>query len=156
MNLIQEMKEHHFHNNTSISTVHCTLFEDTSGALTLAKAPAMRPRPKHINNKYHHVRSHFAAGLIDIQAIRLEDQPADMLINPLTESTFVKHRQAIMGWGHVPPSRTRQAILGFSSRHLAMKAHSTGNPAFTHIQDTLGGGQVLPSCSSLSLPVSLR
>jgi hypothetical protein len=57
MSLIQEMKDHHFNDNTSIPTVRCTLFEDNSGALTLAKAPAMRPLTKHINNKYHHFRS---------------------------------------------------------------------------------------------------
>jgi hypothetical protein len=35
----------------------CKLFEDNSGAMTLAKSPAMRPRTKHINVKYHHFRS---------------------------------------------------------------------------------------------------
>jgi hypothetical protein len=38
-------------------TVKCKLFEDNSGAMTLAKSPAMRPRTKHINVKYHHFRS---------------------------------------------------------------------------------------------------
>jgi hypothetical protein len=52
MHLIQEMKKYHYHNTPSVPNVHCTLFEDNSGALTLAKAPAMRPRTKHINIKY--------------------------------------------------------------------------------------------------------
>jgi hypothetical protein len=61
MRLIQEMKRYNYHANVAIPTVHCTLFEDNSGALTLAKAPAMRPRTKHINLNYHHFRAHVAA-----------------------------------------------------------------------------------------------
>jgi hypothetical protein len=34
-------------------TVKCKMFEDNSAALMLANAPAMRPRTKHINVKYH-------------------------------------------------------------------------------------------------------
>jgi hypothetical protein len=67
MRLIQEMNRYNDH-ATVIPTVHCTLFEDNSGALTLEKAPAMRPRTKHINLKYHHFRTHVAAGIIDLKA----------------------------------------------------------------------------------------
>jgi hypothetical protein len=102
MHLIQDMKRHNCHNTPSVPNVHCTLFEDNSGALPLAKAPAMRPRTKHINIKYNHFRSHVADETIDIQAIRSKDQPADILTKPLTESVFVLHRHAIMGWGQVP------------------------------------------------------
>jgi hypothetical protein len=98
MRLIQEMKRYNYHAAVAIPTVHCTLFEDNSGALTLAKAPAMRPRTKHINLKYNHFRTHVAAGIIDLRAIRSQDQPADILTKPLTESIFVVHRQTIMGW----------------------------------------------------------
>jgi hypothetical protein len=101
MYLIQEMKKQNYHNTPSVPSVHCTLFEDNSGALTLAKAPAMRPRTKHINIKYH-FRSHVTDGSIDIQALRSKDQPADILKKPLTASVFVLHRHAIMGWGQVP------------------------------------------------------
>jgi hypothetical protein len=70
MHLIQEMKKQNYHNTPSVPNVHCTLFEDNSVALTLAKAPAMRPRTKHINIKYH-FRSHVADGSIDVQAFDL-------------------------------------------------------------------------------------
>jgi hypothetical protein len=82
MRLIWEMKSYNFHDTKSVPTVRCTLFEDNSGALTLAKAPAMRPRTKHINIKYHHFRTHVAAGVIDLQAIRSQDQPADIFTKP--------------------------------------------------------------------------
>jgi hypothetical protein len=65
-----------------------------------------------------------------------------------------------MGWGHIPPSRFRQAILdqkqASPSRHTAMAPLSTNNPEYTHRQDTLGGGQVLQSYSSSPLPTTLR
>jgi hypothetical protein len=111
--------------------VHCTLFEDNSGALTLAKAPAMRPRTKHINIKYHHFRTHVADGTIDIQAIRPKDHPADILTKPLTESVFVLHRHAIMGWGQVPTGEDHYAmsILPPPSRKAAAMAVSSSLPA---------------------------
>jgi hypothetical protein len=98
MQLVNEMKELGYPLMTVLPTVKCTLFEDNSGALTLARAPAMRPRTKHINIKYHHFRMHVASGAIDIQKIGTEDQPADMLTKPMDEATLVKHRKAMMGW----------------------------------------------------------
>ena len=78
--------------------VKCTLFEDNSGALILAKSPSMRPRTKHINIKYHHFRMHVASGAVDIVPIDTADQPADMLKKPLYEKTLTKHRLKMMGW----------------------------------------------------------
>jgi hypothetical protein len=64
------------------------------------------------------------------------------------------------GWRHIPPSRFRPAILdrkqASPSRHTAMAPLSTNNPEYAHRQDTLGGGQSLPSCSSSPLPTTLR
>ena len=54
MELVQEMKERGINVGNTKPVVKCKAFEDNSGALTLAKAPAMRPRTKHINIKYHH------------------------------------------------------------------------------------------------------
>jgi hypothetical protein len=127
IHLVREMKEHHHHNTSSIPTIHCTLFEDNSGALTLAKAPAMRPRTKHINVKYHHFRSYVVAGAIDIRTIKSEDQPADILTKPLADRLFSVHRTSIMGWDTPVPSSIseqvptnanaiRQANLGWTER----------------------------------------
>jgi hypothetical protein len=129
--LIQEMKRYNYHAAVAIPTVLCTLFEDNSGALTLAKAPAMRPRTKHINLKYHHFRTHVAAGIIDLKAIRSQDQPANILTKPMTESIFVSSNHHGMGpalnciggfsgnserewrnpYGNQNPTRVRQPCL---------------------------------------------
>jgi hypothetical protein len=42
----------------TVPEVFCKVFEDTLGAVELAKEPKMRPRTKHINAKYHHFRQY--------------------------------------------------------------------------------------------------
>ena len=98
MEIVQEMSNLGYDVRATTPTVHCTLFEDNSGALTLAKAPAMRPRTKHINMKYHHFRSHVANGSVDVQAVSSEQQLADMLTKPNKLVDLLRHRKAVMGW----------------------------------------------------------
>ena len=59
--------------------VHCTVFEDNSGALELARLPKIRPRTKHINQSYHHFREHVERKEILIEATPMEQQIADIL-----------------------------------------------------------------------------
>jgi hypothetical protein len=98
MELVKEMKQKGYGVGSTQPTVKCTLFEDNSGALTLAKAPAMRPRTKHINSKYHHFRTHVSSGAIMLEAISSEDQRADFLTKQSEVRLFVKHRRLVMGW----------------------------------------------------------
>ena len=77
--------------------VKCTVFEDNSGALELARTPKMRPRTKHINIKYHHFRTHVASGRIAVEPIGTEDQLADVFTKAVAYELFVKFRQAILG-----------------------------------------------------------
>ena len=98
MEIVKEMSELGYNVGATTPTVHCTLFEDNIGALTLARAPAMRPRTKHINVKYHHFRSHVANGSVDVQAVSSEQQLADMLTKPNKLADLLRHRKAVMGW----------------------------------------------------------
>ena len=98
MNLLKEMQEHGVELPTTTPTVYCKLFEDNAGAIHLAKSPKMRPRTRHINQKYHHFREWVKSGLIHILAIDTEEQPADLLTKPLSVASFVKHRKRVMGW----------------------------------------------------------
>jgi hypothetical protein len=119
MHLIQEMKRYNYHNTPSVPKVQCTLFEDN-------------------NIKYHHFRTHVAAGTIDLQAIRSVDQPADIFTKPLTESVFALHRQAIMGWGHAPTGKDQARCLVTTCLPLPTSRNATA------------------MAGSLSLPASLR
>jgi hypothetical protein len=56
MGLLREMKEHGVINKLYCPKVFCKAFEDSSGALVLARAPCMRPQTQHMNVKYHHFR----------------------------------------------------------------------------------------------------
>ena len=78
--------------------IHCTVFEDNSGALELARMPKIRPRTKHINQSYHHFREYVERQEIQIHTMPMEEQLADILTKPLPENAFVRHCQSIMGW----------------------------------------------------------
>jgi hypothetical protein len=98
MNLLNEMQSFGIPVSKTTPTIFCKLFEDNAGAVQLAKVPKMRPRTRHINQKYHHFREWVKSGLIDILAIDTEEQPADLMTKPLDLILFVKHRLAVMGW----------------------------------------------------------
>ena len=78
--------------------IHCTVFEDNSSPLELARMPEVRPRSKHINQSFHHFREPVEQQEIHIQATPTDEQLADILTKPLTEHSFVRHCQSIMGW----------------------------------------------------------
>lgn len=98
MNLLNELKAFGIAIPSTNPTIYCKLFEDNAGAIHLAKVPKMRPRTRHINQKFHHFREWVKAGLIDILPIHTLEQPADLMTKPLDLLLFRKHRKAVMGW----------------------------------------------------------
>ena len=98
MSLLKEMKEHGVDIPSTTPTIYCKLFEDNAGAIHLAKSPKMRPRTRHINQKYHHFREWVKSGLIEILPIDTREQVADLLTKPLDYASFVKHRKSMLGW----------------------------------------------------------
>ena len=98
MGILKEATEHGVRITNVPPRIHCTVFEDNSGALELARLPKMRPRTKHINQSYHHFREHVERQEIIVQATPTEDQIADILTKPLPETSFCRHRRSIMGW----------------------------------------------------------
>ena len=98
MGMLKEARENGLDVKDIPPQVHCTVFEDNSGALELARMPTMRPRTKHINQAYHHFREHVERKEIIVNATPTEDQMADVLTKPLPEASFSRHRRSIMGW----------------------------------------------------------
>jgi hypothetical protein len=98
MNLLTELKEYGFHAKDTKPTVHCQAFEDNTGALELSKVHKMRPRTKHINNIYHHFRTHVRLGLINVSHVSTEEQLGDIFTKPLAQNLFVKHRKKLLGF----------------------------------------------------------
>ena len=98
MGLLTEAQAHGVRIDDLPPKVHCTVFEDNSGALELARLPKIRPRTKHINQSYHHFREHVERQDILIEATPTGKQIADILTKPLAEPVNERHRRAIMGW----------------------------------------------------------
>jgi hypothetical protein len=78
--------------------IHCKVWEDNNGALSLAQNQKFSPRTKHISIKYHHFREHVNKGTISIHPIDTKEQTADIFTKPLDESLFVHLRKKLMGW----------------------------------------------------------
>ena len=100
MQLMKEVINRGIDANFTPPRVHSTPFEDSRGAIELMRLPKIRPRTKHINNYYHHIRSYTEGNdpEITIQAVGTEDQLGDMFTKPLPEALFTKFWQRLMGW----------------------------------------------------------
>ena len=98
MGMLKEATEQGLQVNYLPPKVHCTVFEDNSGALELARLPKLRPRTKHINQSFHHFREYVKHQEVKVHSTPTENQLADILTKPLLEASFVRHRQSIMGW----------------------------------------------------------
>ena len=98
MGILKETHEHGLPVQYLPPKVHCTVFEDNSGALEHACLPKMPPRIKHINQSFHHFREHVERQEIIVKAMPTDKQMADILIKPLPEAACVHHRRSIMGW----------------------------------------------------------
>ena len=86
---------------TDQNSIHCSIFEDNSGALAIAKLPKTRPRTKHINVKYFHWLSWTQGERslpFSFHKIDTKDQPADVLTKPLIVDLLVKHHKWLLGW----------------------------------------------------------
>ena len=78
--------------------VHCKVWEDNNGCISLANGEKFSPRTKHIAIKYHHFRSHVKQGNIQVHPIDTKEQTADIFTKPLDESLFVYLRHKLNGW----------------------------------------------------------
>ena len=78
----------------------CKLHEDNQACIKMATGTNFSPRTKHIALKYHHFRSHFKSGCVDIHYIPTSEQLADLLTKPLSNEAFFTSRYILCGWGY--------------------------------------------------------
>jgi hypothetical protein len=76
LRLVKEIKKNLQLPMDTIPKVICTVLEDNSGAMELAKVPTM-----HIHPKYHHVRKYVSNGLYQIVQVKPTEQLADIFKN---------------------------------------------------------------------------
>ena len=77
-----------------------TVWEDNTGALTLANLEPgrMTPRSKHYGVKYHWFREHLKPNNIEVLRIDTTEQRADMFTKALRTDKFESNRKQLMGW----------------------------------------------------------
>ena len=98
LRLMADAKSHGIDMNFSNAKIHCKVLEDNTGTVTIATEPKIRPRTKHLNQKYWHFIQFLRQGLMSISWISTENQLADLLTKPLNDIAFHKFTAAICGW----------------------------------------------------------
>lgn len=73
------------------------VFEDNQGTISLAKNPINRQRCKHIDIKYHFIRSTVSDGKVILMYCPTEDMIADILTKPVTKMKLKKFASVIFG-----------------------------------------------------------
>ena len=66
------------------------IFADNQGAISLAKNPVHHQRSKHIDIKYHYIRSEVQNNKIDLQYVQSADNVADIFTKPISKVRFNK------------------------------------------------------------------
>ena len=78
--------------------VHCKVWEDNEGCISLANQQKFSPRTKHIAVKYHHFREKVNNGVVSVHPIDTKEQTADIFTKPLDESLFKHLRMKMSRW----------------------------------------------------------
>ena len=73
------------------------IYEDNQGAIALANNPVNRQRSKHIDIRFHFIRSELKNGQIILQYCPTSDMLADIMTKPCTRFQLQKFNSLIFG-----------------------------------------------------------
>lgn len=73
------------------------VYEDNQGAIALARNPVSRQRCKHVDIKYHFVRSTVNDGKVSLEYCSSEDMVADVMTKPATKFKLLKFGKFMFG-----------------------------------------------------------
>jgi len=73
------------------------IYEDNQGTIALAKNPVSRQRCKHVDVKYHFIRSSVNNGDIALVYCPTNEMVADVLTKPVTRCKMMKFDEFIFG-----------------------------------------------------------
>ena len=74
-----------------------TIFEDNQGTIALSKNPVNRQRAKHIDIRYHFIRSAQETGKVTIKYCPTQDMIADLMTKAATRDKLQKFKHYIFG-----------------------------------------------------------
>ena len=87
---------HRILQDLGISQVEATsLFIDSQSAIKIAKNPFFNSKTKHMDTKYHHIRSLIAKDVIKPIYCSSEDQISEIFTKPLGKIKFTKFRDEL-------------------------------------------------------------
>ncbi len=75
----------------------CNVYEDNQGAISLARNPVHRQRCKHVDIKYHFVRSLLDGDKMNLEYCPTNDMVADILTKPATKLKLMKFEMFMFG-----------------------------------------------------------
>ncbi|XP_046848062.1 secreted RxLR effector protein 161-like [Xenia sp. Carnegie-2017] len=73
------------------------IYEDNQGTIALSKDPVSRQRTKHIDVKYHFIRSNINAGNVVVNYCPTDDMVADIFTKPVTRNKLMNFKEFIFG-----------------------------------------------------------
>ena len=73
------------------------IYEDNQGTITLAKNPVYRQRSKHIDVKYHFVRSTVNNGEVSLEYCPTDQMVADLMTKPATKVKLLTFSMFLLG-----------------------------------------------------------
>ena len=84
-------------NDMNIVVDDVLIHVDNQGTINLAKNPVNHQRSKHIDIKYHFIRSEIQSGTVKLEYVPTEDNVADIFTKPDTRAKLEKFKPFIMG-----------------------------------------------------------
>ena len=87
-----------FLNGIDKESFKCTsIMVGNQGAIAMSKNPVQRQRSKHIDIRYHFMRSVLEQGKIDLKYCPTEDMVADLFTKPPTKFKLKRFRSFLFG-----------------------------------------------------------
>ena len=85
------------HKNLKEACQSATIFEDNQGTIALSKNPVNRQHAKHIDIRYHFIRSAQEAGKVTIKYCPAQDMIADLMTKAAIKDKLQKFKHNIFG-----------------------------------------------------------
>ena len=73
------------------------LYGDNQGALALAKNPVSHQRSKHIDVRYHFIRSHVNSGLMNLMYVPTQENIADVFTKAVSKTKMINFVKFLFG-----------------------------------------------------------
>ena len=92
---------------------------DNKGAYDLCHRFTSAQNSRHVDRKLFKMREMRGAGIVTVELIPTEINPADLFTKILSRQVFEKHRKTVLNQTDPTPAAGGAALTGLSTRHVA-------------------------------------